>query len=417
MLSWWRETGPVGALRYVGLFLALVCLAMAGLLQALQHHWQFDLPDTRVWYAVLAQAGLALACELARRRRPVTEGGFFVLLASSLVAMAGFLYASGGHTNPLISLLLLPLAVSAALLHWSATLILSVLAMLAYTWLTQHFLPLGSDTAQGHRQVMRMHLLGMWVTFGMSVLVILAMIVPMAASLRKQREFIARQRETMLRDERLVALATFAASAAHQLGTPLATLTLLADEVRDQCNDRPDLAADVAQMHRQIAVCKDTLHGMMRRADSIRLGLTTLQPVDAFLQRLREQFTLLHPDRAAQLVCRVDDHEHIQADETLEQALLNLLDNAAKACTDSPLLSAVADGDDLLIRITDRGPGLPQHMQARFGEPFVPSPAGMGLGLFLSNATIQRLGGRLSIRSDSTGNHAEVRLPRQEHAA
>lgn len=414
MLFWWRETGPTGALRYVGLFFALVCLAMGGLLEALQQYWHFELPDLRVWYAVLLQGLLAVLCEFARRRLPVTEGSVFVLLAAALMVMSGFLYGSGGHTNPLISLLLLPLAVSAALLHASATLILSVVAMLAYSWLTRDFLPLGTDDAQGHRQVMRMHLLGMWVTFAMSVLVILAMIVPMAASLRKQREFISRQRETMLRDERLVALATFAASAAHQLGTPLATLTLLAEEVREQCHDKPDLVEDIGQMHRQIALCKDTLHGMMRRADSIRLGLTTLRPVSRFLQGLREQFTLLRPDRSANIHCDVSENETILADETLEQALLNLLDNAAKACQSAPIITAERHGGELLIRITDQGPGLPEHIEARFGEPFLPSQAGMGLGLFLSNATIQRLGGRLVIRTDSHGNHAEVYLPRQE---
>jgi two-component system sensor histidine kinase RegB len=414
LLFWWRQTGPTSALRYVGLFFALVCLAMGGLLQALQHYWHFALPDARVWYIVVLQGVLAALCVIARRRPAVSDGGLFILLAASLLVMAGFLYASGGHTNPLISLLLLPLAVSAALLHASATLILSVVALFAYSWLTRDFLPLGTDDAQGHRQVMRMHLLGMWVTFAMSVLVILAMIVPMAASLRRQREFISRQRETMLRDERLVALATFAASAAHQLGTPLATLTLLAEEIREQCQDQPDLAEDIGQMHRQIALCKDTLHGMMRRADSIRLGLATLQPVGLFLQGLREQFTLLRPDRSADLRCEVSENETILADDTLEQALLNLLDNAAKACQAAPTITACLQVDELLIRITDHGPGLPEHIEARFGEPFISSETGMGLGLFLSNATIQRLGGRLIIRTDSQGNHAEVHLPRQE---
>ncbi len=394
------------------LFLALVAVVMTGLLWGLEHYWNFKLPEASIWWIVVAQGVLALVCEFSRRYFRPHEGLLFLLLIGSLCLMGIFLFASGGHTNPLISLLLLPLAVSAAMLHWIATLILSVSALVAYSWLTAHFLPLGSDDPVSHRQVMRMHFLGMWVTFGASVLVILSMIVPMAASLRRQRDFIARQREIMLRDERLVAMATFAASAAHQLGTPLATLTLLADDIRDACQDRQDLSEDVAQMHRQIALCKDTLGGMMRRADSIRLGLSSVQNVEALLQRLREQFTLLHPERSPVIARPLPGDALIRCDETLEQALLNLLDNAAKACSTAPRLSATVQPDHILIRITDDGPGLPTQIQARFGEPFLPSEAGMGLGLFLSNATIQRLGGALSIRTDTQGNHAEIRLPR-----
>jgi two-component system sensor histidine kinase RegB len=306
---------------------------------------------------------------------------------------------------------------SAALLSWQASACLALLVLVIYAGLMQFFVPLvpaGGGHHHGHDQLMQLHLFGMWVTFCLSVLLILVFVIPLAASIRRQKELIARQREQSLQDERIVAMATFAASAAHQLGTPLSTLSVLAEDLAEEFRENQQVQEDIALMAEQVALCKTTLHSMMRRADAIRRQERQRIAVAELLQHIRQQFNLLNPAREVVLETAPVDNVMVQSDETLEQALLNLLDNAARAADENPRMAMTVSGHQVCISITDRGPGVPEEIQQALGEPFVSTRdknEGMGLGLFLSHATINRLGGRLKMTTTRKGTRTEVWLP------
>lgn len=419
--SWLQNPVSRETLRFLAYYFAVVTLFMGVLTYVFMKVWDFHLPTRILWMTLPSHVLLTLVTwGMAYKRVVVKEPLTLTLLLLSVAILWVFLYDSGGHTNPLISLLLLPMAMSAATLGWPSTLLLAVTATGVYSALTHFYV--GLEAHGGHEQhhVMHTHLIGMWLTFGVSASVIVGLVTPMASSMRRQRELIAQQQEKILRDERLVALATFAASAAHQLGTPLSTLLLISEELKDNLQDRPDLTAELDVMQQQIGVCKQTLHSIMRRADSLRHGAPTSVLLDSWLNSLRHQFNLLNPNRALQFQPALPASCTLLQDETLDQAVLNLLDNAARASDQNPVLETSATANSIILRIIDSGPGVPEAIQKQLGQAFVsmrPDGGGMGLGLFLSHATINRFGGTLSLHSSPHGTTTEIVLPRADQSA
>ncbi|MFZ5600989.1 MAG: sensor histidine kinase [Pseudomonadota bacterium] len=425
--SWWQAPLQRDSLRYLAWYM---CILLAVMLTASLafHLQQISLPARLHWLLLPSQALLTAVTFIAWRRRASVPVALYLLLLFCSIGLLGwYLHDAGGHTNPVISLLLVPLAMGAALLGWQATALIALSVLLLYTALTEYFIPLemvsnmaGDTASHAHHNhagasdhFMQLHLLGMWITFAVSVLLIVGLVLPLAQSMRRQRDQIARQQEKILQDEKLIAMATFAASAAHHLGTPLSTLAVLTDDLKDALTDRPDLQQDLQLMAQQIHTCKATLHGMMRKADNLRNDVREPVAIDLLTQRLRQQFNLLHPARELRVIGQPPSGT-VVGDETLDQALLNLLDNAARVSATDPELAFEQQGNIICLRITDTGPGIPDAVRPQLGEAFVTSRQdGLGLGLFLSHATINRLGGTLRLlpSTRASGTVTEVRLP------
>lgn len=406
------------SLRYLSIYFALISLLMSMLVVAYHFLWNLPTPERLLFFTLPAHTCLAgISIYLAFKRRIASEKSVLFLMLTSMCLLAFFLYDTGGQTNPLISLMLLPLAMSATLLGMLSTLVLTVTGIGAYTLLTHYYLPIHTTGPHAQHHNMQLHLLGMWLTFAVSASVIVALITPMANSMRKQNELISRQRETMLRDERLVAIATFAASAAHQLGTPLSTLLLLCEEMKEIAEDHPnnnEYATLAEKMEEQIRLCKTTLHTMMNRSDQVRRGTQVSMSLMQWLEDMRIQFNLLNPSKCLTLQHGDTEQIFFAHDITLDQAILNLLENSARASQSPPVLCARAENNRLKIEIIDAGPGISDEILEQLGTPFVrgrQTADGLGLGLFLSHATIERLGGTLHLRNTGAGTLTQIELP------
>lgn len=413
---WWQQPLQRNSLRYLAWYMGILLLVMIITSVTLAAQ-DLALPQHLYWLLMPAQGLLAVITLVAwRQHRQVHVGLYLALLLASIALLDGYLYAAGGHTNPLISLLLVPLAMSAALLGWQATALLALVVLLSYSALTQFFIPLDHSGHHHHHgaQFMQFHLAGMWLTFLVSVLLVLGLVLPLALSSRAQQQLIARQREKMLQDERLIALATFAASAAHKLGTPLSTLAVLSEDLHHDLQAQPELQADLDTMQQQIRICKTTLHDMMRRADNLRHDLQHPIALATLVEQLRQQFNLLHPSRSLQVHTQPIPNGEVAGGENLQMALLNLLDNAARESHADPHLALQQEGDRICISIQDDGPGIPDAIRQQLGEPFNSNREnGLGLGLFLSHTTINRLGGTLRLLPNEQGTRTEVWLPLQ----
>lgn len=212
-------------------------------------------------------------------------------------------------------------------------------------------------------------------------------------------------REQVLRDEQILAVATQAAGTAHELGTPLSTLAVM---LKDISRDYPDdqlLQEDLALMREQVDRCKDKLQLLTQQAEINRISQI---PVCDFIAPIIEDWQVLRPGVHFHLDCNNDQPMPLlERDKTLEQALLNLLNNAADASPERVDISVSWNDYECVIRIRDYGPGIDPDVAARLGETFVSTKEeGMGIGLFLTHATINRFQGTVrlySLSSDTAG--------------
>ncbi|MBS1158678.1 MAG: ATP-binding region, ATPase-like:Histidine kinase N-terminal [Proteobacteria bacterium] len=351
-----------------------------------------------------------------QKTQAATANEFFSQLLVDIVALSALVFFSGGATNPLISLLLPLVSIAALTLPWPGVLGIGLVAVGAYSLLMFFYIPLPMPDAS---RATHLHLVGMWLTFVVSATMIAWFIVRMTRLIRQRDAELAAAREQALRDERVMAMGTLAAGAAHELGTPLGSMALLAGELAHEFAEHPALPEtarqDIAQLRQQIGVCKQIITGLSRRAGAERLENTPRQAADRWLAAVRLHWHAVRPQTGSRLLCTSDGPApSITADPRLEQAVLNLLNNAANASGASPLeLRLSWSSRDLCIDIRDRGPGFPAAVLKGAGQSsFPPHERGSGIGLMLTRSAIEQLGGRLSLSNPETGGAlARIEIP------
>ncbi|MFK8329284.1 ATP-binding protein [Pseudomonas sp. BJa5] len=367
------------------------------------------------WFSLVVTLGLSsLLCAFTALRLrlslPVTELEYAFQLACDLLIHSALLYYSGGSTNPFVSYYLVPLAIAAVTLPWVYSLVLSGIALAAYSLLLVQFYPL--ETFPMAREKMQVY--GMWLSIALAAAVITFFAAKMAEEMRRQEQLRAERREEGLRDEQLLAVATQAAGAAHELGTPLATMSVLIKEMRQDHSD-PLLQEDLAVLQDQVKLCKETLQNLVRAAEANRRMAVENQDVTAWLDEALNRWHLMRPE-ASYRFQRLGQGNvpRLAPPPDLTQALLNLLNNAADACPDELEVRLDWDAQDMVISIRDHGPGVPAAIAESLGKPFFTTKGkGFGLGLFLSKASVTRAGGSVKLYShEEGGTLTELRLPR-----
>jgi len=341
---------------------------------------------------------------------PVTEMEYAVQLACDLIIHSVLLYFSGGSTNPFVSYYLVPLTIAAATLPWLYSVLLSGLALVGYSGLLVWSHPL--DIPSGHREALLVY--GMWLSFALAAALITFFAAKMAEELRRQEQLLAERREEGLRDQQLLAVATQAAGAAHELGTPLATMSVLIKELRQEHKD-PLLQEDLAVLQEQVRLCKDTLQQLVRAAEAERRQAVEEQSAAAWLEAALNRWHLMRPE-ANYRYQRLGHGSipRLAPPPDLTQALLNLLNNAADACPNDLDIRLDWDAHGLCISIRDHGAGVPLAIAEQLGKPFFTTKGkGFGLGLFLSQASVTRAGGSVKLYNhEDGGTLTELRLPR-----
>ncbi|WP_339804308.1 sensor histidine kinase [uncultured Marinobacter sp.] len=320
-------------------------------------------------------------------------------LLADLLFLSLWLALTGGFTNPLVSLLLLPLATGLVLIPLRHSLALTLAAISLYSLLMRFPPPRTMDLSGVN--YMQLHLMGMWGTFVLTALILLVVVGALALRLREQQQALAANRENRLRDEQIIALGLSAANVAHRLGTPLNTMTLVLDDLH-HLPDAAPFEEDIMLLQQQLGICQRQLRTMTEAATRAREAATEDIELQDWLQRLKESATLLWPGATVRWPVR-PPRCLLQVDATLDQALLNLIANALEASPEGVSIEAEATGRRLHLRIIDHGEGISRALFGHSGQGPVPSEKGLGVGLFLSNATIQRLGGQLSAETASPG--------------
>jgi two-component system sensor histidine kinase RegB len=346
------------------------------------------------------------------RTRTASAGELFSQLLFDIGMLSAVVFLSGGAANPLVSLLLPPVAVAALTLPARFVAIITAVTIAIYSLLMAYYLPLPMSDAT---RATRLHLGGMWLIFVVSAVMIGWIIVRTTRIIRQRDAELAAAREQGLRDERVVAIGTLAAGAAHELGTPLGTMALLAGELARDPELSEATREDVKLLLQQIGVCKEIITGLSRRAGAERLESSPLQAANRWLDHLRQNWHAARPNASSRLIVASDgEAPEIIADPRLEQAVLNLLNNAANATTTPLDIRLSWCTDNLCIDIRDRGPGFPAQVLELGGTASFPAhERGSGVGLMLTRSAVEQMGGTLTLSNPEEGGAlARIELPR-----
>lgn len=385
--------------------------AVALLLQVLYLFWLQQLPSPVVWVILSAQAGILLHT-LVVSRSSVSELAIFIALIFDALLLVAYVYLTGGIANPLISLLLLPVATASLMLRPRYALSLLLITIAGYSLL----LSLVSEHQAHHS--FSSHLIGMWLVFIASAVLLYYLVVRLVAATRAQQRELEQQKQRQLRDDYLLALGVSAADAAHQLNTPLSSLAVLLD-------DMPE-SSDKKLMEQQISRCQRITQNIQQQFEQLKQRQYQTLTVAELLSQIASSFRLLHPEIRLELV--QDAHSTKSADEYcldshlgFISAILNLMDNAARASLSNQkqhirLVSDIATLDlqrpQLQLRIIDFGEGIGEDLIQSYG--FVPnqySQQGMGTGSLISSASIELMGGTIAVDNHQQGAVVTISLP------
>jgi len=290
---------------------------------------------------------------------------------------------------------------------------MAALTTLSYSLLFFHYQPLGNGDHMHHDQAFSQHIFGMWFGFAFSAALIAWFVVGMANTLRQRDKLLAQAREQALRDEQLVALGTLATGAAHELGTPLPTMAVVPRDL-ERAEAPEGMKRKLKILRSQVDRCKQALSVISASAGELRADSGGLMAVQAWLEHVVGNWKAQRPD--ATLSIKLPSHPPEAAiidEQTLQQSLINLLNNAADASEEALEIDARWDTQQLTLDILDRGPGLHPNVSATLGERQTSNKEhGMGLGLFLTHSTLQRLGGDIALFDrHGGGTCTRIQLP------
>ena len=357
-----------------------------------------------------------------RSSRPVALGDLFAGLLVDVAALTLQLAFSGGTANPFVSFYMLPVIIGAVMLSAGYAWAIYGLTLAGYLGLAvaSYDQPMPQMNMAGMSSGLvdrfSLHMHGMMLGYALSAAVLLVMITRIRANLAARDAELQAIKTRAQEEDYLVRLGLLSAGAAHELGTPLTTLSVIVKDLIDLPLPRKkaDLAADLQTLATQVDRCKTIVSGILTASGDVRGEGAEVRPLDAFITDIAEAWQQTHADAGLTLAIGLPTTS-VVADRVIGQMLVNLLDNAAEAAPAIHLSSHI-DNAILVIVVADRGAGFAKSIIDRIGQPYVTTKdqtaegRGRGMGLFLVSNAVRKLGGVMEV-TNAEGATVTLRVP------
>jgi two-component system, sensor histidine kinase RegB len=420
------DTLPAGAVSARTL-IAIRWVALVGQIVAImvvEYGLRFPLPLSLCFGIVAASAILNLGMQArARSSQRLSDRSAAVSLGFDITQSAALLYVTGGMENPFTLLLLAPVTISATVLSLRSTIWLCLLALAAATVLMLRHLPL--PWSEPGLELPELYVFGIWTALVIAIVFSASNTWRVADEARRMSDALAATQMALAREQQLSALGGLAAAAAHELGSPLSTIAVIAADLSRDVPAESEFAEDIELLRSESARCSAILAGLSNQpeigggAPYVQLSMSTLIDLAAAPHQ-REGVEIIverhGPDETEDSSETKGDPMVIRSPEILH-GLGTLIQNAVQFAVTTVEVTVAWDHRDLVVIIEDDGPGFPTTMLDRLGEPYLSTRRGtsghMGLGIFIANTLLERTGGRLTFGNRPEGGaQAEARWPR-----
>lgn len=362
----------------------------------------------------LPQMIAVLACLVAfnigshlrwHEQRVVTNGELFFALLVDVASLTAQLYFSGGASNPFAFLYLLQVILSAVLLETWTTWIFVVITSACLAGLSVLSKPL--ELPEGQEGFFSLYVQGMLLCFMLNAVLLVFFITRISRNVRAADAQLAGLRQRAVEEEHIVRMGLLASGAAHELGTPLATMSVILGDWKrmPQFARNAELLEEIGEMQAQLQRCKKIVSGILLSAGETRGESSTRTTINTFLNDLAEEWQTGRPTVSFVYKNEINQDLPVVFDSTLKQMIFNVLDNAADASPQWVSFEATHDGNTLQLDIADAGAGFPPAMLAHLGKPYQSSKGhpGGGMGLFLVVNVARTLGGTVSAHNRPEG--------------
>ena len=373
------------------------------------------LPLAALLPAVVLSALINLALVLglkATTRLP--ERSAVMLFAYDIAQLCYLLALTGGIRNPFTALVLVPVALAAATLSLRTTAVTSTMGLLGLTVLA--LWPDALPWRDGPLELPPLYRVALWASSCIATLLIATFVWSIAEEARRRAEALSATQLALAREQQMSALGGQAAAAAHLLGSPLATINIIAKELVNELPDGSPLGEEALELLAQAQRCRDLLKGLGRPepTPAEHAPFTSL-PLSAQLEAMAQEFA--RPGKNVVVV--VDDDEEIEQPSLVlapevRHSLANLVDNAIRFARTSVVLTIRPREDTCVLVVQDDGPGFSPEVLDWLGEPFLSTrrnEGGLGLGVFIANTLLARTGATVHFDNTATGARVTITWP------
>jgi len=375
----------------------------------------FDLPLVPCLAAIitLVASNLILA-RRGRGRQRISDREAVFLLGFDVVQLSALLYLTGGLANPFVTLIIAPAMVSATILSRSATIGLILLAMLSISLLGRYHLPL--PWSGWPLALEPTYLLGIWTSLAVAVVFIATYVWSVSEEARRMSDALAATQSSLAREQRISALGGLAAAAAHELGSPLATIAVVAKELSQEVPKNSPFAEDVELLLSQSDRCREIITGLAKTPEAVAKNPFARLPFLALVK------TALSPYNSESVAVVVQIDELAKGEEPylpygpeLVHGLGNLIQNAIQFAENSVALCLYWDLGEVRLIVQDDGAGFAPSVLSAIGEPYISTRTGdgenLGLGIFIAQTLLQKTGANLTFTNEK-GAKVVISWPR-----